>query len=119
MVSSISPNLFDSAIRRSPRRRDCTFSSVRSGAWPWNSGASVSSTAATPPAMGSVSSLQPSARATAAASSSEACEVKREGSITQRTFAGPMASDAMAATMALSTPPDRPSSTARNPVLAR
>ena len=69
--------------------------------------------------MESSSSRQPSSAATPAASSRLWAEVYSDGSITQRTFSGPSASTAMAATSALSTPPERPSSTCLNPVLPR
>jgi hypothetical protein len=95
------------------------FSSVILGAVPAKSGASASFTAACGPVIGTVSSRQPRRAATAAASSSEWAEVNSDGSITQRTFSGPMASAAMAATMAESIPPDRPSSALPKPDLPR
>ena len=68
--------------------------------------------------MDSVSWRTPVRRARSAASSSEAREVKRDGSITQRTFSGPSVSAAIVATSAESIPPDRPSTTLRKPLFA-
>ena len=42
VVSTIQPNLFDSAINVVPRTRLCKFSSVRSGSRSTNDGASMS-----------------------------------------------------------------------------
>ena len=111
--------MLDSAIKSSPRSRDCTFSSATPSSVPAKNGSSASVTARRGPPMGSVSSLIPSRRATSAASSSEPREVYSEGSITPRTFSGPSASAAMVATIALSIPPDRPSSAFLNPVLRK
>ena len=47
MVISIRPNLFDSAIKVTPRMRAWMFSSVRSGRRPANGPASMASKAAT------------------------------------------------------------------------
>ena len=109
--------MFDKAISISPRSRDCRFSSVTSAGRPPKSGDSVCITAARPGSIGSSSSRQPSSPATAAASSRLGAEVNSDGSITQRTFSAPSASTATAATSALSTPPESPSSAFENPVL--
>ena len=79
----------------------------------------ASATAACAPPMPTVSRRQPRARAHCPASSSEWSLVKADGSITQRTFSGPSASAAIAATIAESMPPDRPSNAFLNPVLAK
>ena len=46
-----------------------------------------------------------------ASAEDDEAEESDDGSITQRTFSGPNASTAIVATIALSTPPDRPSNT--------
>ncbi len=119
VVSSISPNLLLIAISITPRSRDWIFSSVTSAPRPANTPAKDPATAALAASIETSSSRHPSAAATAAASSKLSAEVNSEGSITHRTFPAPTASQAIAATSALSTPPDSPSSTRLNPDFPR
>ena len=52
VVSTMEPNLLDSAISRVPRMRDCRFSSVVSASRPSNSGASTADNASKGPPIG-------------------------------------------------------------------
>ncbi len=108
------PNLFDSAISVTARRRDWMFSSVMSAFLPSKAGASMPPRASTPGWMLIVSYLQPSASAQAFASSRLSVLVYFDGIITHQTLSGPSASAAIAAVIAESMPPDMPSTTPGN-----
>ena len=100
-----------------PRARACKFSSVMSRGRPVNNGASVRSSPAIAGSIGTMSYCTPSALAICAASSSDSFDVKRYGSITQRTRFAPSASTAITAVSAESTPPESPITTPENPLL--
>jgi hypothetical protein len=117
VVSTIQPNLLDSAISSTPRMRDWMFSSVRSGSWPMNDGASRSTSAWWAASMAMVRCSTPRFAASASASVIEWSLEYREGMSTPWTRSAPRASAAMAATNDESTPPDRPITTSWKPFL--
>ena len=108
VVSTISPNLLDRAMRIVPRMRAWRFSSVVSAARPSNGPSRVRPNAANASPIERSRHRMPRFEARACASSTLSREVNGDDSVTPSTREGPSASAATAATSDESIPPDSP-----------
>ncbi len=108
VVTTMEPDLFDSAMSSVPRMRDCRFSSVLSSASPSNGAASWRRKASKSGVIGISVYFTPWIFAISRASSMLICAVYCDGIITACTRSGPSASTHTASTSAESMPPDSP-----------